>query len=207
MADNINKVSVRIHGQEYTISGTKSREYIIKVADHVDRIMREISAGIGGGPLSQLAVLSAVNITDDYFTYMDSQKSRDQEKAELENNIERYKQLWEEAKQNFLNYKEDAKVTNEQKEGLQIKLNAKSIEYDNLLKAAAAKDEKIVALETKIEDLSKRIQYREDEELNSSEAFKDLEDKYKEIEGSYFELQMENIKVKGELERYKKIVD
>ena len=55
-------VGVKIYGQEYTVSGDKSREYIIKVADYVDQNMREIAAAAAGFPVSSLAVLASVNI-------------------------------------------------------------------------------------------------------------------------------------------------
>ena len=38
-----NKVKVKIYGQEYVISGAKSREEIIQVAAHVDVRMQEIA--------------------------------------------------------------------------------------------------------------------------------------------------------------------
>ena len=60
-------VSVKIYGQEYTVSGDKSREYIIKVADYVDQNMREIAAVAAGIPAPSLAVLASVNIADQYF--------------------------------------------------------------------------------------------------------------------------------------------
>ena len=53
-------VSVKIYGQEYTVSGDKSREYIIKVADYVDQNMREIAAvaaGIPGPSILRISIL------------------------------------------------------------------------------------------------------------------------------------------------------
>ena len=66
-----NKVSVKIYGQEYTITGEKPREQIVKIAAYVDNKMYEISEIVTPGPESSLAVLSSVNICDEYFDLLD----------------------------------------------------------------------------------------------------------------------------------------
>ena len=62
-----NKVSVKIYGQEYVISGEKSREQIVKVAAYVDGRMHEIASAASSCSVTDLAVLSAVNIADESF--------------------------------------------------------------------------------------------------------------------------------------------
>ncbi|MDR1953662.1 MAG: cell division protein ZapA [Clostridiales Family XIII bacterium] len=205
MADSGNKVSVRIYGQEYIISGVKARDYIMKVADHVDEMMNEISESIGGASVSSLAVLAAVNITDEMFSLQNEQSEKDLEKEQLHKDVEHYMQLWDEAKKNFLQYKEDAQATLGQKDKLQEKLNQRAIENDTLIKAATEKEQKIEDLENRVRNLTQRLKAREEGQVVSSEQIRELEDKYKEIEGNYFELQMENIQLKGDLERYRKL--
>jgi hypothetical protein len=41
----------------------------------------------------------------------------------------------------------------------------------------------------------------------STDYIKELEVKNKELENNYFDLQMENIQLKGEMERYKRLVE
>ncbi|MDR2156805.1 MAG: cell division protein ZapA [Clostridiales Family XIII bacterium] len=200
-----NKVSVRIYGQEYTISGVKSRDYIMKVADRVDTMMKEISESMGGGSMSSLAVLAAVNITDEMFSLQDAQAEKDVEKDQLNKDVAHYMQLWDEAKKNFLQYKEDAQAVAAQKDKLQEKLNQKAIEHDTLIKAAAEREQRIEELENRVKSLTQRLKAGEEGRVVTSEQIRELEDKYKEIEGSYFELQMENIQLKGDLERYRKL--
>ena len=50
-------------------------------------------------------------------------------------------------------------------------------------------------------------QAREEAGESSTTAIRELESKCKEMESSFFDLQMENIQLKGELERYQKIVE
>ena len=207
MDENSNKVTVKIYGQEYTISGEKPRDHIIKVADHVDDIMKEIGYSIQDIPTTKLAILAAVNITDEFFSLKDGYSELATEKEQLEKDKDHYVQLWEEAKKSFLQYKEDAQKALEQKDGVQSTLNDKSQELENAREEIIRKDDKISSLEQKIQNLTDRLKSTEEGKSSSSEAVREWEEKYKEIEGNYFDLQMENIQLKGELERYKKIVD
>ena len=65
------RTTVRIAGKDYTISSYDSEEYINRVAAHVDRKMSELAVATKL-PAAQLAVLTAVNATDDML------KSRDE---------------------------------------------------------------------------------------------------------------------------------
>lgn len=208
MDDNKNnRVTVKIYGQEYTISGEKPRDHIIKVADHVDDVMKEIAYSIADIPTTKLSILASVNITDELFSLRDGYSELATEKVQLEKDKDHYVQLWEEAKKSFLQYKDDALAANDQKEILQEKLNTQSREMDSYRSTSKQKDEKVTALEQKVDSLTQRLKATEEGNSSSTEAIKEWEEKYKEIEGNYFELQMENIQLKGDIERYKKIVD
>ena len=61
----LNKVTVLICGQEYTLSGDMPREYIMKLADKVDEKMNAIADG-NNQTLSRTAVLAAMLISDEY---------------------------------------------------------------------------------------------------------------------------------------------
>ncbi|MBR6767559.1 MAG: cell division protein ZapA [Clostridia bacterium] len=65
------RTTVRIAGKEYTIASYDSEEYVNRVANYVDRKMNELSFATRL-PAAQLAVLAAVNATDDMM------KSRDE---------------------------------------------------------------------------------------------------------------------------------
>ncbi|MDR1043222.1 MAG: cell division protein ZapA [Clostridiales Family XIII bacterium] len=141
-----NRVNVAIFNREYTVSGTKPRDYIVKVASHVDGVMTDISDSAESISISSLAVLSAVNIADDLFAARERLDAKETEKEQLQKDIAHYIQLWEEAKRNFLQHKEDSQAVADQMAGVQEKLNEKAIENDRLLKAAAEKDRRIAEL-------------------------------------------------------------
>ena len=65
------RTTVKIAGKEYNIAGYDPEEYVQRVAAYVDRKMSELSAATRLPP-AQLAVLTAVNATDDMM------KSRDE---------------------------------------------------------------------------------------------------------------------------------
>lgn len=62
-----NKVEVKINGKEYTIIGVESEEYIQKVALYIDKKMNEIYSGNNRLSTAMTAVLTAINVADDYF--------------------------------------------------------------------------------------------------------------------------------------------
>lgn len=59
---------VRIFGEEYRIRGDADRKYTEKVADYVDQKMQEIAQNFSGRPVGKIAVLAALNITDELFS-------------------------------------------------------------------------------------------------------------------------------------------
>ncbi|MEA4921990.1 MAG: cell division protein ZapA [Eubacteriaceae bacterium] len=182
-----NKVNVSIYGQDYTIIGGKTPEQIAKVAAHVDSRMNEIAQGIKGGPTSSLAVLSAVNIADEFFELQDRMYELERLNAQLETDGQHYVQLWEEAKKSFVTYKEDSqnemKNLTRRKEELQSQLNEKDREVEEMMRT--------------------RQKVERDAQKGSAEAVEAVEAKYKELENNFFDLQMEDIQLKSELEKLK----
>ena len=81
-----NKVKVKIFGQEYVISGEKSREEIIQVAAHVDTKMQEISDMAKGSGFisSNLGVLAAINIASEYFQALEELEENKRMNMQLE---------------------------------------------------------------------------------------------------------------------------
>lgn len=150
-----NKVKVRIYGQEYTIAGDRDEETIKKIAGHVNEKMRELGRGFSSNGQGALAVLTAVNIADEYYEALEETERLRDTKNQLEKDVQHYIRLWEEAKKSFLQYKESAAKAAEEKE-------------------------------------------------QSEEKYKDLEAKCSEFENMFFDLQMENLQLKNELEKYKR---
>ena len=204
---DVNKVAVKIYGQEYIISGEMSREHIIRVADYVDGKMHEIAAVLPSGSTSSLAVLSAVNAADDYFSAAEMIGQLRGKNAQLEKDSQHYVELWEEAKRNFLQYKEDAQAGVEQKERLQKAVNDKIVELTNLSNAYTELEKRYSALRAQHDEAARKLSQQESSRSESFAMVKELEAKCKDVESSFFDLQMENIQLKGELDRMKKAAE
>ncbi|MGI6747585.1 MAG: cell division protein ZapA [Anaerovoracaceae bacterium] len=205
--DENNRVTVKIYGQEYTIAGDKSREHIIKVADYVDMKMHEIAKLVSGVSMSSLAVLSAVNVADDYFTVLERLSVLKSQNEQLEKDSKHYIQLWDEAKKSFLQYKENAQTSIEQKEELQRMFNDKIVELDRANTSLRQMEAKYEALLQENEELSNKLKAQQEDRVSDSSALEELEAKCKDMENSFFDLQMENIRLKSDLEKYRKLVE
>ncbi|QHI73058.1 cell division protein ZapA [Aminipila terrae] len=190
-----NKVTVKIFGQEYTIMGSKSREHIMKVADYVDVKMKEISQALNSGPLSSIAVLAAVNMADDYFSALERFQHLEVTNAQAEKDTEHYVQLWEEAKKSHIQQQEEIKELNSQRSELKDSFDNQLADLQKLVEEKDAEIKKLKEDSAKTE-----VQLME----SSSDMVNELEAKYKDLESSFFDIQMENIQLKGELDRYKK---
>jgi len=67
------KTIVRICGSDYTLVGTESEEYIQKVCLYVDKKMRSVATNPHLNKI-KVAVLSAINISDEYHKMKDLQE-------------------------------------------------------------------------------------------------------------------------------------
>ena len=180
-----NRVKVKIYGQEYVIAGEMSREDIIKIAAYVDNKMMEITdaAKAAGAVPSNIAVLSAVNITSEHFSMLEEMEDLRRMNIQLEKDAQHYVQLWDEAKKNYMDYKEETQAIVLQKDELMAQLRQRDMEVQQL--KAVAESAKTQA------------------QAGMEEVVKEIEDKCRELENSFFDLQMENLQLKRELERYK----
>ncbi len=174
------KVSVKIYGQEYVISGEKDREHIVKVAAYVDNQMHEIANAAISCPVNDLAVLSAVNIADESFDCKEEVAELKKLNVQLEKDAQHYVQLWDEAKKNFHQYKEETQGMMEQNERMRKELTDKDREMRDIKAASEKAAEKLLE--------------------NSEKEMEELQEKCRELENTIFELQMENLQLKKDLE-------
>ena len=180
-----NKVKVKIYGQEYVIAGEKTKEEIIQVAAHVDMKMQEVTeaAKAAGVVPSNIAVLSAVNIASEYFQMLEEMEELKRLNIQLEKDAQHYVQLWDESKKNYMDYKEETQAIVLQKDELLNQLRQKDADIQNLMQAAETA--------------------KTQAQSSMDEVVKEIEGKCKELENSFFDLQMENLQLKKELEKYK----
>lgn len=60
------KAKVTIFGNTYNIQGEAPPEYIAKLASYVDKKMNEVAGSMASPNLLQIAILTALNIADEY---------------------------------------------------------------------------------------------------------------------------------------------
>ena len=84
---------VEIFGQEYKIKGVGNPQYIHKIAGYVDKKMREIAHSSGIMSQSRIAILAALNITDELYQV---RGTREKAERELESQAEKLGELLEE---------------------------------------------------------------------------------------------------------------
>jgi cell division protein ZapA (FtsZ GTPase activity inhibitor) len=149
------RVNVKIFGQDYLISGDKDKEDIEKVAEYVDNKMHLIARVTDKRGTGTIAVLTAINITDEYFDAMDEIERLKAANQQIEKDAQRYLKMLDDTKESHMQSKEN---------------------LDKLME-----------------------QSKEDET-----KYRELEKKCSEYENSIFDLQMENIQLKSEIEKLTK---
>ena len=148
------RIVVRIYGKEYTVIGDKPEEEILGIAKHVDKHMKQLAKHVEDKSAGSLAVLSAVNISEEYFDTLKQVTRLLSEKEALEKENEYHRNMLEETQ----------------------KTSVKSLDS--------------------MEELRENIR-------ESDEKIRKLREKCNEYENSFFDLQMENIQLKSELEKLK----
>ena len=80
-----NQIKITIFGQEYSVKAPADPTYIKKIAEYVDTKMREVQSGFSSTQSSnRIAILSAMNITDELFN---ARKRGDSDNNEIEEKI------------------------------------------------------------------------------------------------------------------------
>lgn len=81
MSDGENVIRVDIYNQTYSIRSDGDNEYILSLADYVDRKMREIASGTMTVDSLKVGILAALHIADEYFQLKDAQAQSDAQLA------------------------------------------------------------------------------------------------------------------------------
>lgn len=83
-----NKVELRIAGKDYTIVGTEPEEYIQRIGHYIDRKMVEIMRTSNKLSTSLAAVLTAINVADDFFKSHESESNLKKELKRTQEQLE-----------------------------------------------------------------------------------------------------------------------
>jgi cell division protein ZapA len=74
-----NRVKVTIFGQTYTINGDAPRDYIFQLAEYLNGKMEEVSINTATTNPTQVAILAALNVADEYFQLKNLKSGLDDE--------------------------------------------------------------------------------------------------------------------------------
>jgi cell division protein ZapA len=75
MDEKANKLAVKIFGQNYTLLGVADHDYMLSLAHFVDGKMREISQANPGFDSLKVAILTAVNISNELIQLRDEKRT------------------------------------------------------------------------------------------------------------------------------------
>ncbi len=201
--DEKNKVTVIVYGQEYTLSGDMPREYIMKIADHVDAKMKEVGEGTNQ-PTSAVAVLAAMLAADEYYKLEEEKAALLSKNLQLAENGRNYERMWEELKQSYAQYKDEMSTLGTLKDNLQAYANEKESQANALAAELSQQQKYNNELRNRIEELNAQlevsVQRVNDAPLEAQKHIEELENRCRDIESSFFDIQMENIHLKNEIE-------
>jgi cell division protein ZapA len=93
-----NKILIRICGKEYAVVGQESDEYMQRVSLYIDKKMNEITKSNTKLSTAQAAVLTSINVADDYFKTLEAYNTVEDEYSRLNTECERTKREREELK-------------------------------------------------------------------------------------------------------------
>ncbi len=71
------RVKVNIYGNDYSIVGEAEPEYVLKLAEFIDKKMKEIGKTLSSGNTAQIAILTALNVADEYFQLQEMKREGD----------------------------------------------------------------------------------------------------------------------------------
>ena len=80
----LTRVETRIYDNDYVITGEASIDYISRVSGYVDSRMKELSRAFPEASITKLAILTAVNIADEFFQLKENPSKESSPTVELE---------------------------------------------------------------------------------------------------------------------------
>lgn len=181
----MNKVTVKIHGSEYPMVSEKSKDYMIKIAHYVDEEMTRITEANPILSTSQVAILSALTITDLLFECSEENDKLSKENEDLAKKAEKPNQEIQ------LEMKKIKLELNNKVEELGKKQN----EIENLKQELDNKSndlEVINPLKEEIENLKKAL-------AEANEKTEIAEKLSSDFQNKLYDLQLKNVELEHEL--------
>jgi len=176
---NNRKVIVKINGQDFTVVGNESEEYVKGIADFVDENIKEIVKKNSKLSQSMAAILAAFNIADKYY------RNSEELNQIKENVVEPLKEL----------------------ESIRAELNESKNKAETLKYECDTYKDELLQSKREIEYLNKKLrQYEQSLKLKEEELIS-TQKMINELQNKLFENQIELVQVKKELEESLRMLD
>lgn len=159
-----NRVSVRIMGQEYKLVSDEPLDYMQNVANFVDEKMMEIAKSNKKLSTAMIAVLTSLNVADEYFKLLEEQSTMEKhglspsgefdamhlQIKSMSDELEQRNRDYEKMVQDFEALMDNSSVYEEELQSLREKMNMLSYELNS-------KEEQLKRSNQTVHDLRKQI--------------------------------------------------
>lgn len=153
----MNKVTVKIAGHEYTITGEQKREYILQVASHVDEKLEQLRNVNPKLNPTMVAVLTAVNIADDYYSQVRKNGEMDRILKEPVKELEQLKSKLAELEKSLILKEQKIQSFDGVIADFNEKLAQKEQEKEEIMKKLETKEQELKEAEEMINDSQNRL--------------------------------------------------
>lgn len=203
----MNRVTVKIQGSEYQMTGDKSVEKMKQIAEYVDSEMSTIAEANTRLSISAVSILTALNIADLLFECSEENEEITKELEEMQSKV-------------------DNGIDSELAKELEEKIALKDKEIEELKNGVEQKNSEIEEIQEKMKELMDIVEEKKKEilelqnpeiceEINVDERIKELEEKLadankkvetaekiaSEFQNTSYELQLENAELKNKLNK------
>lgn len=173
-----NRVVVKLLGQEYKLISDEPREYMQRVSNYVDDKMVEIADGNKKLSTAMIAVLTSLNIADEYFKLVEN-------KTELEKRISNPGYDFEQTQKKI-------NVMNEELDNRNRDYEKMVKDFESLLESTTVYEDEMASLREKMNMLSYELNNKEEMLKKSNNTIKELRQKIDEKDEK-FKQHQENI--------------
>lgn len=203
----MNRVTVKIQGSEYQMTGDKSVEKMKQIAEYVDSEMSTIAEANTRLSISAVSILTALNIADLLFECSEENEEITKELEEMQSKV-------------------DSGVDSELAIELEEKIDLKDKDIEALKNEVEQKNSELEEIQEKMKELMDIVEEKKKEilelqnpeiceEINVDERIKELEEKLadanqkvetaekiaSEFQNTSYELQLENTELKNKLNK------
>lgn len=136
--DNLKRIEVKIAGMNYVLKTDEDEEYIMKIANYINKKMSEVVANEPQLSTSLSAMLTALLVADEYFKHLlecdENLSKMAAENEKYQKEVEEYKERLKEAEEKLLKQSQEIERLNEMVQNLNQELEKTKQELEKTKK-------------------------------------------------------------------------